>query len=94
MLRGRLDTSPETAVATAQEARPWPAARKRAPDGAAARRAARVPIAAAFAGASLVTGVALLVFAAPAWTHGVGAVSLLACAVTVFALVAGPSEET
>jgi len=90
VLRGRLDTSPETpqtVVAAGQQALPGVAAGR-------ARRAARVPIAAVFAGASLVAGVALLVFADPAWTHGVGAVSLLACAVTVFALVAGPSEET
>jgi hypothetical protein len=32
----------------------------------------------------------LLVFADPAWAHGVGAVSLIACAVTAFALAAGP----
>jgi cytochrome d ubiquinol oxidase subunit II len=53
---------------------------------------ARVPL--AFAGTTLVAGVGLLIFAGPSWAHGIGAVSLLACAVTVFALVAGPPEET
>lgn len=43
---------------------------------------------------SLVAGVGLLVFADPGWAHGLGVLSLLACAVTVFALAAGPTEES
>ena len=50
-------------------------------------------VAGAFAGACLVAGAGLLVFADPAWTHGLGAVALLACAVTVFALAARPTGE-
>ena len=37
-------------------------------------------------------GTGLLVFADPAWAHGLGAVALIACAVTVFALAARPAE--
>jgi hypothetical protein len=47
----------------------------------------------ASASPSLVAGVGLLVFADPSWAHGVGAVSLLACAATVFAVAAGPPEK-
>jgi hypothetical protein len=36
-----------------------------------------------------VAGTGLLVFADPAWAHGLGAVALIACAVTVFALASG-----
>jgi cytochrome bd ubiquinol oxidase subunit II len=43
---------------------------------------------------TLVAGVGLLVFADPTWTHGLGALSLLACAVIVFTLAARPPEET
>jgi hypothetical protein len=50
-------------------------------------------VAGAFAGASLVAGVGLLVFADPAWAHGLGVAALLACALTVFALVATPDEK-
>ena len=39
-------------------------------------------------------GVGLLVFADPAWAHGVGAVCLLGCAVPVFALAVGPPEQS
>ncbi len=38
----------------------------------------------------LVAGVGLLVFARPTWALGIGALSLLACAVAVFALSATP----
>jgi hypothetical protein len=38
--------------------------------------------------------VGLLIFAGLSWAHGIGAVSLIACAVTIFALVAGPPEES
>jgi cytochrome bd ubiquinol oxidase subunit II len=44
--------------------------------------------------ATLAAGAAWLVFAGPAWAHGVGAVALVACAVTVFALAAGPPERS
>jgi hypothetical protein len=43
--------------------------------------------------AGLVIGTGLLVFAGPAWAHGVGAVFLLACAVTVFGMAVAPDEE-
>ena len=51
-------------------------------------------LAGAFAVATLVAGAGLLVFADPAWTHAVGALCLLGCAVTVFGLAAGPDEQT
>jgi cytochrome d ubiquinol oxidase subunit II len=97
-LRGRLDTGPE----------PSPAADTIAarPAGAGvAVNAASAPstcvngpfsarVAGAFAVATLVAGAGLLVFADPAWTHAVGAVCLLACAVTTFTLVASPDTGT
>ena len=52
-------------------------------------RSPRVPLAAAFAVATLAAGTGLLVFADPAWAHGLGAVALIACAVTVFTLASG-----
>jgi len=61
--------------------------------GAAGRRSPRVPLAAAFAVAALVAGTGLLVFADPAWAHAVGAVALIACAVTVFGLASRPAGE-
>jgi cytochrome d ubiquinol oxidase subunit II len=90
VLRGRLDTapeSPETVAAAGPDASLIPAA-------ARASRGSKDSwdrLAAPFAVATLVAGVGLLVFADPAWAHGVGAVCLLACAVTVFALVS-PGE--
>jgi hypothetical protein len=48
----------------------------------------------AFAVVTLVAGVGLLVFAGPAWALGIGALLLVACAVTVFALTAIPDQET
>jgi cytochrome d ubiquinol oxidase subunit II len=87
VLRGRLDTG---AVAAGPVA-------GRIPVAAGAARAARgsgVRLAAPFAVATLAAGVGLLVFADPAWAHGIGALSLLACAVTVFALAAGPPEQS
>ena len=47
-------------------------------------------LAAAFAVVTLVAGAGLLVFANPAWAHAIGAVALIACAVTVFALASRP----
>ena len=55
--------------------------------------APRVSLAAGFAVVTLVAGVGLLVFAEPAWANGLGAVALIACAVTVFALASGPPES-
>jgi cytochrome d ubiquinol oxidase subunit II len=103
VLRGRLDTA---VVATGAGARPGPAlragraTRAKPPDAAAGRRivlasrASRAGLAGAFAVASLAAGVGLLVFADPAWARGLGAVCLLACAVTVFALISEPPGET
>jgi hypothetical protein len=48
----------------------------------------------AFAVVTLVAGVGLLVFAGPSWALGIGALLLVACAVTVFALTAVPDEKT
>jgi cytochrome d ubiquinol oxidase subunit II len=80
VLRGRLDTA-AGGVSGVGEA---------APD--AAPRRSRVPLAAAFAVAALVAGTGLLVFADPAWAHAIGAVALIACAVTVFALASAPAD--
>ena len=60
---------------------------------AAGRRSPRVSLAAGFAVVTLVAGTGLLVFAEPAWAHGLGAVALIACAVTVFALASRPTAE-
>ncbi len=90
VLRGRLDTA---VVADAGAAEDAGAAAGEVRAGAAGRRSPRVPLAAAFAVAALVAGTGLLVFADPAWAHGLGAVALIACAVTVFALASGPAGE-
>ena len=95
-LRGRLDTA-EAADDGAAAA----AVGRAAADGSAAvpagrRRPGGGPrdrLAGAFAVAALVAGTGLLVFADPAWAHGLGAVALIACAVTVFALAARPASE-
>jgi hypothetical protein len=50
-------------------------------------------VAGVFAAGALVAGVGLLVFGGPAWVHGLGALSALACAVIVFGLAAGPPGE-
>jgi hypothetical protein len=60
---------------------------------AVGRRSPRISLAAGFAVVTLVAGVALLVFAEPAWANGLGAVALIACAVTVFALASRPTAE-
>ena len=96
VLRGRLDTAeaPKVAeVAEVAEVADGPAAAAE-PGGAGRRRPAGAPrdrLAGAFAVATLVAGTGLLVFADPAWAHGLGAVALIACAVTVFALAARPA---
>jgi len=95
VLRGRLDAAPEAMAAEpAAEAAGRPASHPaRRPAARAAAAAARVRLAAVFAVATLAAGTGLLVFADPAWAHGIGAVSLIACAVTVFALAAGSPPE-
>jgi cytochrome d ubiquinol oxidase subunit II len=94
VLRGRLDTGPAAMDAGPDAGEPrggrdagW------IPSASPAARAARVRLAAPFAVATLVAGAGLLVFADPAWAHGLGAVALIACAVTVFALASGPAGE-
>jgi cytochrome d ubiquinol oxidase subunit II len=94
VLRGRLDP---VAIAGPSGAGPSGAG----PSGAAGAAGAGGggPVTrgrAAWAGAvvSLVAGVGLLIFAGPAWALGIGALLLVACAVTVFALTAVPEEET
>jgi cytochrome d ubiquinol oxidase subunit II len=81
VLRGRLDTTDAAGVGSGEVPR------------AAGRRSPRVSLAAGFAMLTLVAGIGLLVFAEPAWANGLGAVALIACAVTVFALAAGPTAE-
>jgi cytochrome d ubiquinol oxidase subunit II len=99
LLRGRLDTAVEAAGAAGR----LPAVqadRVEAPVAAAGRwssresRVSRGASLGAFAVASLAIGAGLLVFAGPAWARGLGAAFLVACAVTVFALVADPPTET
>jgi cytochrome d ubiquinol oxidase subunit II len=86
VLRGRLD--PVAAGASVAGA-PSVAAAASGGRGVAARgRPAWV-----VAVVSLVGGVGLLIFAGPAWALGIGALLLVACAVTVFALTAVPEEE-
>jgi cytochrome bd ubiquinol oxidase subunit II len=84
VLRGRLDT----AVVSDPEA----AGSGEVPR-AAGRQSPRVSLAAGFAVVTLVAGIGLLVFAEPAWANGLGAVALIACAVTVFALASRPTTE-
>src|SRR5689334_14048962 len=81
VLRGRLDTADAGAVGSGEVPR------------AAGRRSLRVSLAAGFAVVTLVAGIGLLVFAEPAWANGLGAVALIACAVTVFALASAPAAE-
>jgi cytochrome d ubiquinol oxidase subunit II len=90
VLRGRLDTAeaPGGAEAAGGAA---PAARPARATGAG--NAGRTRLEAAFAVVTLVAGAGLLVFADPAWAHGLGALALVACAVTVFALAAQPPGE-
>jgi cytochrome bd ubiquinol oxidase subunit II len=96
VLRGRLDAADsggadtDTDTGTYGEAPVSP--REPAVTVQGRARGPRMRPAAAFAAASLVAGVGLLVFAGPTWARGLGALTLLACAVTVFAMVAGPPE--
>jgi cytochrome bd ubiquinol oxidase subunit II len=89
VLRGRLDRGGD--VPAGVEAAPGV---PRDAGGSRGLRVSRERLAGAFAVLTLVAGVGLLVFADPTWTHGLGALSLLACAVTVFGLAARPPEET
>jgi cytochrome bd ubiquinol oxidase subunit II len=105
-LRGHLDTpehhapaSPEAAPAEATSFFPGAA-----PSTAASSAEAAFPGAAAAAGspprgarlwggasvAGLVAGAGLLVFANPAWAHGLGVACLILCAVAVFHLLSAP----
>jgi cytochrome d ubiquinol oxidase subunit II len=82
VLRGRLDT-----VAVSDAVAAAGAGRGRSP------RRSRDPLAGAFAVVTLAAGAGLLVFADPAWAHAIGAVALIACAVTVFGLASRPAGE-
>jgi cytochrome d ubiquinol oxidase subunit II len=95
VLRGRLDTAvvPDSAAAAGSGGA---AAGSDEGPGAVGRRSLRVSrgrLAAGFAVVTLVAGIGLLVFAEPAWANGLGAVALIACAVTVFALASRPAAE-
>jgi cytochrome d ubiquinol oxidase subunit II len=83
VLRGRLDTAASSASSV--------------PSVPLVARGGRIAVgrpAWAFAVVTLVAGVGLLVFAGPSWALGIGALLLVACAVTVFALTAVPDEKT
>jgi cytochrome bd ubiquinol oxidase subunit II len=80
VLRGRLD-----ATAPPVQAEPVTAVPRRVTPARAAW---------AFAVAALVAGAGLVVFGGPTWALGIGALLLVACAVTVFALTAIPDEQT
>jgi len=86
VLRGRLDTAVVSDAGAAADGGAA-AGRGRSP------RRSRDPLAAAFAVVTLAAGAGLLVFADPAWAHAVGAVALIACAVTVFGLASRPAGE-
>jgi len=98
VLRGRLDTDLKTPKTPAAVGRGVPAAGvaaagRRVPQAGVAAAFPRVRLAGLLAVGTLAAGVGLLVFADPAWAHGIGTISLLACAVTVFALATGPDEK-
>ena len=67
-----------------------PAPARPSPAGPLAHRA-RAWATAALAG--LIAGAGLLVFANPAWLHGIGVACLVLCAVSVFTLAAPPSRQ-
>jgi cytochrome bd ubiquinol oxidase subunit II len=92
VLRGRLDTGGRGSGAGNGDAA-VPAAEPVAKAPVRSRDLRTRP-ATAFAAASLVAGAGLLIFAGPVWAAGLGALLLLACAVTVFALAAGPPERS
>jgi cytochrome bd ubiquinol oxidase subunit II len=90
-LRGKLDVEPEPVLEAAAPAAAVPAAA--APvqlDTVALTRRPQVPLAVV----TLVAGAILMVFGGPAWTQVLGAVCLIACAVTVFTLAAPDDGQT
>jgi cytochrome d ubiquinol oxidase subunit II len=93
VLRGRLDTAVVSDAGADEAGGAAGAAGSGEVPRAAGRRHPRVSPAAGFAVVTLVAGVGLLVFAEPAWANGLGAVALIACAVTVFALASRPAAE-
>jgi cytochrome d ubiquinol oxidase subunit II len=95
VLRGRLDTTVVSDAGAAADAGAGAVSdevRPGAADGRSPRRS-RDPLAGAFAVVTLAAGAGLLVFADPAWAHAIGAVALIACAVTVFGLASRPARE-
>jgi cytochrome d ubiquinol oxidase subunit II len=90
VLRGRLDPAAVAAAGAPEGALGAPEAALGEVPGRRGPRPSGARLAWGFAGATLVAGVGLLVFAGPVWALGIGALSLLACAVTVFALAAVP----
>jgi cytochrome d ubiquinol oxidase subunit II len=90
VLRGRLDPAAVAAAGAPEGALGAPEAALGEVPGRCGPRPSGARLAWGFAGATLVAGVGLLVFAGPVWALGIGALSLLACAVTVFALAAVP----
>jgi cytochrome bd ubiquinol oxidase subunit II len=94
-LRGRLDTPEAHAAGEAPVA---PAGETHPASAASAASAASPPRAAAgrwgtAGGAGLVAGAGLLVFTDAPWTHVLGVLGLLLCAVSVFALSAAPLDS-
>jgi len=83
-LRGKLDV-----VTGPEDGAPRPASTPSARPAPATPLALKTP-AVAFAAVTLLAGVVLLVFTDPPWTHGLGAVCLIACAVRIFTLTATP----
>ena len=93
VLRGRLDTAVAAEAADGVVAADGVAGSGERRPTAAGGRSPRVRLAAAFAVVTVAAGAGLLVFADPAWAHAIGAVALIACAVTVFALASRPTAE-
>ena len=89
VLRGRLDT----AVVSAEAAAAATVSAGEVTPSAGGGRSLRVRLAAVLAVVTVVAGAGLLVFADPAWAHATGAVALITCAVTVFALASRPAAE-
>jgi cytochrome bd ubiquinol oxidase subunit II len=54
----------------------------------------RARLAGGFAAVTLVAGAGLMIFARPGWALALGVLMLVACAVTVFAMAAGPPERS
>jgi cytochrome d ubiquinol oxidase subunit II len=93
VLRGRLDVAGTADDAGAGPSGAVPSGAVPSGAGLAGARLPRARVAGVFAAGALVAGVGLLVFGGPAWVHGLGALSALACAVIVFGLAAGPPGE-